>query len=281
MRNMEIKQTVKEICELTYHDKINYLIQFVKINQLNYKLYPYSFGTNLEVVIKGKNQGKEIIFFAHYDVFNESIEGANDNSSSVAVLMFTAIHLDQNPPLYTVKIIFNDNEEILGGIYGKNSTIDQISRIMENVGSYQYLKTADHQKVIAAFVLELCGIGDSLYIAESSAKIKCDPGLNFFLTAVAEQNQYKLLKIPIAASDLISLHLTGYSGTVLGAIPYIEGKNYLMDLGRDGFSKNIYPHVWKKNHTSLDKYFSIQEKSLNMVFQFVLTVINNVSQLDK
>jgi UDP-N-acetyl-D-mannosaminuronate dehydrogenase len=60
----------------------------------------------------------------------------------------------------------------------------------------------------------------------------------------------------------------------------LEGKNYIKDVNEKGFSKKVYPHVWKKNHTSMDKYFSIQDKSLEMVYKFLIEIIKDTKNLN-
>ena len=118
-----------------------------------------------------------------------------------------------------------------------------------------------------------------MYFADKSGNISCDHKLNVFLENIAENLSFKYLNIPISLSDIISSNYFGIKGTVFGSIPYIEGRNYINELNNKGFSKDIYPHVWKKNHTSMDKYYSIQEKSLNMVFDFLVEIIRNINKI--
>lgn len=277
---MEIKSIVKDICEAGTGKRVEYIINFLRENNINHNIIKYLDGLNIEIVKKGININKEIIFFAHHDVYNNSIEGANDNSSSVAVLLNIAKFLYFYKPYYTINIVFNDYEELIGGIFSLNNSKDKIDKIIKKIGSFQYLnKKISLKKSYIAFIVELSGIGDSLYFADKSGNISCDHKLNVFLENIAKNLNFKYLNIPISLSDIISSNYFGIKGTVFGSIPYIEGRNYINELNNKGFSKDIYPHVWKKNHTSMDKYYSIQEKSLNMVFDFLVEIIRNINKI--
>lgn len=278
---MEIKSIVKEICESSGR-RIDYIINFLKQNNINHKIDKFNNGTNIEIVKKGKNDSKEIIFFGHHDVYNNSIEGANDNTSSVAILLTLAKFLYFYKPYYTINIVFNDYEELIGGIFSMKSSKEKVNAILNKIGSFQYIKkNIQKKKSLITFILELSGIGDSIYIANRSGNIESDRNLNIFLESIANNLNLKYLNFPISLSDLITVDYFGIKGTVFGSIPYIEGKNYLNNIGKKEFSKEIYPHVWKKNHTSMDKYYSIQEKSLNMIYNFSVEIIKNIEKIDK
>ncbi len=278
---MDIKSIVKEICELSHNKRIEYIIKFLRQNNITHNVYKYQTGINIDVIKKGKIKEKEIIFFAHHDIANKSIEGANDNVSSVAVMLSIVEFLYFFEPYYTIKVVFNDKEELLGALLSSNNSIQKIEKIIENVGSFHYLKSIkERQNILGVFVLELSGIGDSLYFANKSGNVNCDKKLNEYLCHIANEKKINYLDIPILSSDMISINTLGFNGTVIGAIPYIEGKNYLNDIDKHGLSKDIYPHVWKKNHTSMDNYFSIQEKSLDMVYDFVVEIIKNIENID-
>jgi len=258
---MEIKSIVKDICENTKEKRVEYIINFLRENNITHKIQKYTDGINIEIVKKGKNTNKEVIFFAHHDIYDKSIEGANDNSSSVAILLSIAKFLYFYIPYYTINIVFNDNEELIGSIFSLKNSKEKKEAIIKKIGSFQYLnKKIVLKKFYIAFVLELSGIGDSLYFSSKSGNIECDIKLNQFLNTIAKNLNINHLNIPISLSDIIAINYFGIKGTVFGSIPYIEGKNYLSDLNKKGFCKEIYPHVWKKNHTSLIELIKNLEK---------------------
>ena len=277
---MDIKSIVKDICEVSSGKRIEYITNFLRENNIIHNIQKYFDGINIEIIKKGKNINKEIIFFAHHDIYNNSIEGANDNTSSVAVLLFLAKFLYFYEPYYTINIVFNDFEELIGGIFSQSNSKEKINKIIKKIGSFQYLKNKiSLRKSYVTFILELSGIGNCLYFADKSGNIICDFNLNSFLAKIAQKLNFKYLKIPISLSDIISSNYFGIKGTVFGSIPLIDGKNYINELNSKGFCKEIYPYVWKKNHTSMDKYYSIQEKSLNMVYKFAVEIIKNIDQI--
>ena len=86
--NMTIKNMVKDLCGLDSKQRANYIINYLKSNNIDYQLDKYPHGVNIEVSREGEQQDKEIILFAHYDIFLKT-DGANDNASSVAELFET------------------------------------------------------------------------------------------------------------------------------------------------------------------------------------------------
>ena len=74
----------------------------------------------------------------------------------------------------------------------------------------------------------------------------------------------------------MSIDYFNLRGAVFGAIPIIESRNYLNVLQEKGDSKDVYPHVWKKNHTPMDNFFSIQDKALKMIYNFSIKIIESI-----
>ena len=134
--------------------------------------------------------------------------------------------------------------------------------------------------MLAVFSVELSGIGDNLFFASESGGIRCNDDLNKYLSKIANIMKTNFLLIPISLSDYLSVNFLGFKGTVLGAIPFVQGKNYLEDLAKSGFSKEIYPQVWKNNHTTMDNFFSIHEKSLDLVYNFIVEAIKNLELIN-
>lgn len=276
---MEIKTIVEELCSLKSNNRADYIASFLRQNNIEHNVQKYPHGLNIETIKTGINPNQEIIFFSHYDIFDAQFEGANDNTSSVAVLLTIVKFLYFYEPYYTIRLVFNDNEEIIGGLHF-SSFIDMINSIIEKVGSFQYLKNIENKnRIKAIFILELSGIGDSIYVANKSGNINCDDNLNNFLFNISKNIKLDFLEIPISLSDMVSVKTFGLKGTVFGAIPYIEGKNYLENIKKKGVSKESYPHIWKNNHTSLDNSYMIQEKSLSMIYNFIIEAIKNLDKL--
>lgn len=267
---MDIKEIVSSI--IKSKNRVDYIKEFLKNNNINFKEISYQFGINIEVTINGEKD-KEIIFFAHYDISTYTDEGANDNTSSVAVLLALLLYLRDKKFLYTIKIVFNDKEEVVGGIIHNNISNEKLINIIEKIGSFDYLKHhTNKEKNIGIFILELSGIGDSIFISKNSGKINCSNKLIEFTLNVAKNNNFNHIVIPVPYSDMVSVHTLNYNGVVIGTIPYYEALNY-------SNNKENYPSVWKNIHSKKDNIFTIQEKSLNLMLNFVICLIENFKLL--
>ena len=69
---MQIKPIVTELCELKSKSRVDYIIDFLRNNNIEHNIQKFSGGVNVEVVKKGRIPDKEIVFFAHHDVFDDS-----------------------------------------------------------------------------------------------------------------------------------------------------------------------------------------------------------------
>ncbi len=269
---MEIKDIVNSI--INSKNRAVFIKEFLNKNNITFKEIIYNFGNNIEVTIKGE-QSEEIIFLSHYDIANGTNEGANDNTSSVAVLLCLLLCLKDKKPLYNLKIVFNDKEEVVGGLISNVLNNEKLTNIIERIGSFDYLKYhCNKNKNLRIFILELSGIGDSIYISKNSGNISCDKELIDFTVNIANQNNFKNIIIDVPYTDMVSVHTLGYKGVVIGAIPYNEALLYSQD-------KKNYPSIWKNIHSNKDNIFTIQEKSLNLMLNFVITLIENLKLLKK
>lgn len=91
----------------------------------------------------------KILFTAHYDAVSGST-GANDNASSVTILLKLALELTKNKPNIPVRIVFFDGEE-RGGI-GSKYYADE------------YLPTEELKNQTTMINLDVCGCGDYIVI---------------------------------------------------------------------------------------------------------------------
>lgn len=277
---MQIKNIVEELCASGSRRRVAYIKSYLALNGVAYNEQQFnSHITNIEVTIEGHDSSKEILFLAHHDIAPQTKEGANDNSSSVAVLLQTACTLQAQRPPCTVRLIFNDTEEILGGLLDRRAGREQIERIITNSGAFHYLKNHPYRnRIEAVYILELSGIGDSLFIAESSANIPCNSELNRGVERDAVTAGYRTTSIPILSSDMIGVSLCGLKGTVFGAVPYHEARAYLDDYRKGGTKKISYhtiPAAWKNMHTSRDNLFAINERALTMIYRTVKAIIDS------
>jgi len=268
---MEIKEIVIGI--INSKNRVDFIKKFLRKNKIEFRELSYDAGCNIEVKINGTNDG-EIIFLAHYDISMGTDEGANDNTSSVAVLLSLLLYLKDKSPFYTIKIVFNDKEEFVGGLLSGSIVNGNMTKIIDKIGSFDYIKNHFSKgKNKGIFILELSGIGDAVLIAKKSGKIDCSQRLIDFATKVAKNNNFKYIHLPVPYTDMVSVHTFHYEGVVLTIVPYYEALNYANN-------KDTYPSIWNNIHSNKDNIFTIQEKSLNLMLNFVINLIENLSLLN-
>jgi len=271
---VDIKKNV-EIIAQKRNGRIERIIDILDKKRINHSVLTYNSGKNIEISFKGEID-KDIIFFAHHDISSQTSEGANDNSSSVAVLIEFAELLVAYKPFYNIKIVFTDNEEILGGLLCGTENIDKLTKIITAVGSFDYLKKySDRSKIVSIFNLELCGIGDSIMIAEYSGKVKSSDRLVVFIENIAKSDNYKYVKTSVANSDLLSSYVLGIPGILIGIIPYSEAQYYNCSVE----NKKDMPSVWKNIHSDKDNIAAIQERALVMMYKFLERIADNFGNL--
>jgi len=278
LKNMEIKDIVKEIVKNKSRERIFFIEEYIKNLNVDFNILDYGKGKNIEFVKQSKNNDKDIIFFAHHDISKDTKEGANDNSSSVAVLLNTIKYLKNIEVDYNVRLVFNDKEEILGALLNKNLDAQNISKIISNVGSFQYLKNfSKKENIIAVFNVELSGIGDIIYFATKSGLVTCDSKLINYMEYVCKKEKIEYAKIPVLNSDMISVHTLSKKGAVYGSIP--NGDIDILSKNPEGVIRDLIPSVWKNIHSLRDNIFAIQEKSLFNVYNFTTKLIDNLGEL--
>lgn len=152
---------------------------------------------------------KQIIICADLDTYKDPIngsytEGANDDTTSLAVLIGLAKHYKQNPPYYTIKLIgFGAGEDPY--TFPVNASprtsldqeeYDKIMYIPYLIGARQYV--LDNQDslndTIAVISLEAVGIGDSCFVGQDSFAENNQTFVDF-LVLNARNNGFNACKI--------------------------------------------------------------------------------------
>ena len=95
---------------------------------LNEKIIPYRVqnfdtGTNVIITLGGRSD-LDMIFMAHHDIAGGTIQGANDNTASVAILISLAEWLKTQNLHYNIHIAFTDHEERIGAMLSDTVTND-------------------------------------------------------------------------------------------------------------------------------------------------------------
>jgi len=268
---MDTLEILRKLTLIKAEDRVKFIENFLLENNIQFSSLEYSNGKNIEITILGKNREKEVIFFAHYDISLHTKEGANDNSSSVAILL--KIILDKvREPFFTIRIVFTDKEEIIGALLNKDISIENIKNIVYNIGSFNYLKNhCDRSKIIAVFNIEMSGIGDIIFFSKKSGNVICDEKLILKLESIAIKENIKTSLISLSYTDILSSHILGIKGVVIGIIP-------LDDAIKTKSSKEHQPIIWKNNHTIYDTFPLIKGESLLKVLNYIKLIIKNLKE---
>jgi hypothetical protein len=160
---------------------------------------------NIIVDFLPKSPGRQLLFSAHYDVLKDS-PGANDNASSVAVLLGLCNELRRKPK--PVRLVFFDREE---------SWLRTPVLSLGLLGSLSYVCKTNLRTVSAVYNIEFCGQGDFLAIWPVK-------GREMHLAAVQQVEKaasrlelpFKAAHIPwlFLSSDHLSFRLKGFSNAV-------------------------------------------------------------------
>jgi Zn-dependent M28 family amino/carboxypeptidase len=235
------------------------------LNEQNipYRVQNFDSGKNIIITFSGRSD-LDMIFMAHHDIASGTMQGANDNTASVAILIALSEWLKTQNLHYNIHIALTDHEERIGAMLSENVSNEDRFRIITSVGSYQLLKTFSPARVRAVINLEMSGIGDKLFFAESSGNVPCSASLNSRLAEAADILHIPHSSIKISNSDLLSVHVRKMCGTVIGALPSSENVK---------FGSYDIPKEWATMHSPQDTVDKIDTDSMNMILNFLKQII--------
>ncbi len=144
-----MKELLKSICYMTSHERRRKLIQILTEKEIPFDLYGSNDNMNLILFPKNLNH-EHIVYTAHYDIVRGSC-GANDNGSSVTILLKLAEYL-KNTDNENIVIAFLDREETGGCGCELHFTLPEVienCRLMVN--------------------LDVCGCGDRAFFVDETA----------------------------------------------------------------------------------------------------------------
>jgi len=225
-------------------------------------------GVNLEVDLgEGENL---LILIAHHDAVPGS-PGANDNGSSVAILLDLARRLRENPPRgVRARLLFTGGEE------------------RSYLGARCYVKEAPLEGVAGVLSLELCGIGDSLAIWDVAPPMDRSDFLGR-VTAVLDGLGYRrdetyhvAGRIPLFGSDHLAFQPLGIPAFGLTLLPgseaerlrqfiYSPGKTILKQLYR----RMDVPPPFHTYHTLRDRSQTLDPAALERVRDALFALVHS------
>jgi hypothetical protein len=229
--------------------------------------------TNFIVDFSPVPNKRHLMFSAHYDAVKNS-PGANDNASSVAVLLGLCNELRNTR--VPVKVVFFDREEA----WLRTPFIK-----LGLLGSLYYVLRNDLSNIAAVYNLEFCGLGDSLAIWPIKDKQKDIPAIEIAEKAAAELNiNFNIAYLPslLHSSDHLSFRLRGVANSLtLSLLPsdqlpmlehFVSNLNVLALLLGD---RPNMPGVLSNIHKPTDDSSRLSENSLRLMLSLLMQIIHN------
>ena len=227
---------------------------------------------NLVVDFSPRPNERHLLFSAHYDAVKKS-PGANDNASSVAVLLEICRRL--RGASVPVKIVFFDQEEA----WFRTPFIR-----LGLLGSFHYALSNDLGKIEAVFNLEFCGVGDSLGIWPVKSSNR-----GILAVEVAEKaagtlkTHVTIGSVPgvLLSSDHLPFRLGGVSNSITlsllpsDQLPVLE--NFMGNLSIPrllGGQRPSMPGVLERVHKANDVSSRLSEDSLRLMVSLLLQIIH-------
>lgn len=132
------------------------ILSWLDAHSIPYELHRYDVpdpGVNIVFGLPGEGVTRpEILAVAHYDAFYFS-PGANDNASSIAMLLEFFLGMRERPTRHPLKVIIFDDEEP-----------DATRGWMGMRGSRAYVRKFGTENILAVYDFEMCGMGESVGI---------------------------------------------------------------------------------------------------------------------
>lgn len=255
------------------------------LKSLNYKFDLQEYKTSVEegvnIIFEAGQGQKDILITTHYDVVPNS-PGANDNASSVSVVLDVYRRLQDYKPLNRIKIIIFDDEE---PTYYRDGCF----------GSREYVKKYGVDNLIAVYNLELCGMGDIVSIWPVTKEVKNSFALLNLRKTLETLNIYfeETGYLPCFYGDHRSFREVGFKHAFcLSAIPH-EDKDAVRKFAESSLTKLILqysfgsilpsfqlkmPSLFRYYHTSEDKSKYLSESALQMMSDVVYNAVVNLDR---
>jgi Zn-dependent M28 family amino/carboxypeptidase len=253
----------------------DYLVSQLKKLGLKPEIQPFSYTRSNKtyqsqnvVATKNGKSNKELIIGAHYDSVSVG-KGADDNGSSIGVVLETIQALSKKKTPYTLKIVFFGSEE--AGLQGSKYYVSQMT-------------DAEKKNTVAMINLDSLIAGDYMYVYGDQGK---QGTLRDLALKIAKQQKVPMTTNPGINPDYPAGTTGDWSDHApfkAAGIPYayFEATNWeIGDL--DGYTQTVkHGGIWhteNDNLTFLEKEFPGRVKSHLKGFTSVLTKL--VEKADK
>ncbi|MFC1977994.1 M28 family metallopeptidase [Chloroflexota bacterium] len=279
---MNNRVTLEEIRLIEHVSALEYKSRVARGRELLSRLYAQGINpeiqewhfpqtTNFIVDFSSDPNEKRLLFCAHYDAVKDC-PGANDNASSVAVLLGLCQLLKntQTP----ARVVFFDREE---------SWLRTPFVRLGLLGSLYYVFSNNLKNVEAVYNLEFCGLGDSLSVWPVKDKKKDISAVRSAKKAAAKLNlKVKLADVPglLLSSDHLSFRLKGISNSItLSLLPADQLQMLEQFVSNLSIRKilmgqrPIMPGVLSHVHKATDDSSRLNEDSLRLMLSLLVEII--------
>jgi hypothetical protein len=267
---MSMLEIVEEMCGKNNSERRNIVEKHILQEGLPYQPQAYGLNDNLNLVMDFQpGPSKKLFLTAHYDCIPNS-PGANDNASSVAVLLELAKKFHKSQSNYPLTIIIFDQEE---------------ERLR---GSQAYVKERGVADIGAVLNLEMVGSGTVPVFWERFGQSKSY--LDLLQVASHPQTAHFLSSIPGHAGDHFSFLLEGITNSIclsladerdLPLIKIFEGGL----IGKMGslmrgklMSRLRTSYTFRDYHTPTDDITKINPVSLQIAYDIVERTVQAYSR---
>lgn len=227
---------------------------------------------------------------AHYDCVSGS-PGANDNGSSVFLLLNAAKKMMDNPRLYNTRIIFTGNEELVSGQGVKEQGAYPLGLGLKSLGCLDD----------DIYVLDCMGRGDTLILSDvglysGGNKTLMEKNRRIYERAVDICRGLKIagkeagfFSLPVPYGDNAGLSAAGLSVQAVTVLPgnealkfyqairNIKGKKPVAFskefLEKNAGIKEAYPATWRLINTPRDDIHCLNQEAFDLAFSFIWALV--------
>lgn len=229
-------------------------------------------------------------FLAHYDCVSGS-PGANDNASSVFLLLNITRKIFQNPGIYNTRVIFTGNEELFKGQGVKEQGAYALGLGLKALGC--------HNDDI--YVLDCMGRGDTLILSDvgfysAGNKKKSEKSRLVYQRAVEACRRVSsgkpgmgFLTLPVPYGDNAGLYAAGLSAQAVTVLPGEEAVKFWHLISKTKwkkipvFSKELleqnqdvmeaYPDTWKLINSVSDNVQTLNREAFDLSLSFIWDLV--------
>ncbi len=237
----------------------------------------------VNIVVPFGEGSRDILVTAHYDCVRNS-PGANDNASSVSVLLDLARRLRTYKVNNKIKIIFFGDEEP--------------EKLTWLVGSTAYVKAHGIDNLIGVYNLELSGCGNMVAIWPVTKEVADEPVLNNLRQTLTQKGYAygEAGKLPFFNSDHAPFRRAGFKGAfTLSLIPsqdeeairkFAQGHVSKLNIMFGAWLKKIgrepkLPLLFQRYHSPEDKSLYLEERALQLMADVIYSAVTNLDNKNK